>query len=339
MDNLRARILESALSDSERADALLQQEQQFPRGLPECGADALRFGLCAYTQQARNINLDVNRIISCKQFGHKLWNAFLYALPKLKGACPPYEFEPPQHVWNRWILSRLAATVQQVDHCFQAYDLPGVTAAIQRFWLIDFCDVYLEQTKPMLRNGPDDLQAETRRILFKAMDTALRLLCPVMPFLTEELWQRLYYVSGLEQPCKSLTVAAFPLSEHWDAFLCPSLEEELAEIQACFKTARRAVQLLQVPQALIYIAPPKTAAALETMMAVSRLQICLLSEHETPPSGSLRLPYAGDWFLFLALSQDMDTALLQREVDRLAKHLVSLTLIYRYTYLLMKSRR
>uniref|UniRef100_A0A452UE64 Valine--tRNA ligase n=1 Tax=Ursus maritimus TaxID=29073 RepID=A0A452UE64_URSMA len=194
LQGLHDQLLSSNLDPSEVEKAKEGQKADFPAGIPECGTDALRFGLCAYTSQGRDINLDVNRILGYRHFCNKLWNATKFALRGLgKGFVPSPTSEPGGHesLVDRWIRSRLTEAVRLSNQGFQAYDFPAVTTAQYSFWLYELCDVYLECLKPVL-NGLDQVVAEcARQTLYTCLDVGLRLLSPFMPFVTEELFQRL----------------------------------------------------------------------------------------------------------------------------------------------------
>uniref|UniRef100_A0A672KK87 valine--tRNA ligase n=1 Tax=Sinocyclocheilus grahami TaxID=75366 RepID=A0A672KK87_SINGR len=185
LEGLYALLMDSNLDPLEIEKAKQGQKSDYPSGIPECGTDALRFALCAYTSQGRDINLDVNRILGYRHFCNKLWNAVKFAMRTLGE-----EFV----VSDRWILSRLSAAVALCDSGFQAYDFPTITTAIYNFWLYELCDVYLESVKPVLSRTDSEGQKQAdicRQTLYTCLEVGLRLLSPLMPFVTEELFQRL----------------------------------------------------------------------------------------------------------------------------------------------------
>ncbi|KAB0396918.1 hypothetical protein E2I00_009833, partial [Balaenoptera physalus] len=211
LQGLHDQLLNSNLDPSEVEKAKEGQKADFPAGIPECGTDALRFGLCAYTSQGRDINLDVNRILGYRHFCNKLWNATKFALRGLgKDFVPSPTSEPGgrESLVDRWIRSRLTEAVRLSNQGFQAYDFPAVTTAQYSFWLYELCDVYLECLKPVL-NGGDQVAAEcARQTLYTCLDVGLRLLSPFMPFVTEELFQRLPRRTPRAPP--SLCVTSYP---------------------------------------------------------------------------------------------------------------------------------
>uniref|UniRef100_H0UUX4 Valine--tRNA ligase n=1 Tax=Cavia porcellus TaxID=10141 RepID=H0UUX4_CAVPO len=211
LQGLHDQLLNSNLDPSEVEKAKEGQKADFPAGIPECGTDALRFGLCAYTSQGRDINLDVNRILGYRHFCNKLWNATKFALRGLGQGFVPSPTSTPAgrgSLVDRWILSRLAEAVRLSSEGFQAYDFPAVTTAQYSFWLYELCDVYLECLKPVLSGSDQEVAECARQTLYTCLDVGLRLLSPFMPFVTEELFQRLPRRSP--QAPASLCVTPYP---------------------------------------------------------------------------------------------------------------------------------
>merc|ERR1711990_904910 len=172
------------------------QAADYPEGIPECGSDALRFALCAYTAQGRDINLDVKRIEGYRKFCNKLWNAINFAQMQLGDDFKPNEkmqLNGNEQAIDKWILSRLANCVELCNKGFKEYDFPGITTAIYNFWLYELCDVYLEAIKPIMYGeiGDESNKKTSQETLYTCSDTALKCTAPFMPFISEELWQRL----------------------------------------------------------------------------------------------------------------------------------------------------
>merc|ERR1712060_639049 len=131
----------------------------FPEGIPQCGADALRFGLLAYTLQGRNVNLDINRVVGYRHFCNKVWNATRFGLTyfgegfKFSGSLrldAPFAWE------DRWILSRLSSCAAKSNQAFEKYEFANATTATYSFFLYELCDVYLELLKPRFHSGGDE---------------------------------------------------------------------------------------------------------------------------------------------------------------------------------------
>ena len=179
--------------------------RQFPDGIPAYGTDALRFTFCSLATNGRNIRFDLGRIEGNRNFCNKLWNAARYVLRS--AAADGHDMSDPRgeghdlagSVADRWIRSRLAALAEQVRDGYETYRFDYVAASLYDFTWNEFCDWYLELTKPVL-SGPDvpaAARAATRRTLVEVFETLLRFLHPVMPFVTEDLWRRVAPVAGV----------------------------------------------------------------------------------------------------------------------------------------------
>jgi len=228
---LQAQLEQGNLDKREVAKAQAGQQRDYPQGIPECGTDALRFALCAYTAQGRDINLDVLRVHGYRRFCNKLWQATRFALQHALGTdyaapaqvCPTtLRFAP----LDRWMLSRCAAAVDTANRGFETYDFPAATTACHNLWLHDLCDVYLEAVKPVVRGTCAEARAAVQATLYAALDVALRLIHPFMPFVSEELFQRLPRRAGAACP-PSLCVTPYPTCAEWAAHRDTALEAEL----------------------------------------------------------------------------------------------------------------
>jgi len=188
-------ILESGnLSAVEIKKAKAGQKQDFPKGISECGTDAMRFSICSYSSQGTDINLDILKVVSVRNFCNKLWNAIRFGLSNLGD-----DYQPESEIKllggesreELWILSRLAHTAELMDEGWRNYDFTKATDAIYSFWLNQLCSVYLESSKPVFNSDDEEAKKRNRNTLYLCYDMGLRLLHPFMPYVTEELWQRL----------------------------------------------------------------------------------------------------------------------------------------------------
>jgi valyl-tRNA synthetase len=164
---------------------------QVGKGFPAYGGDAVRFTLCSYSPQAHRIALSPKRIEGYRNFCNKIYNAVRYSLGHIEGAVldgkPPAE---PKLLANRWILSRLATVVEESTKSIDEFRLDGASSALYHFFWDELCDWFLEASKPVFTGGSEEEKAETRQTLAHVIETALRALHPFMPFITEELWQK-----------------------------------------------------------------------------------------------------------------------------------------------------
>ena len=252
---LHDKLLHGNLSAAEVEKARAGQKADFPNGIAECGTDAMRFALCAYTSQGRDINLDINRVIGYRNFCNKLWNAVRFALTKLgkdfvpapikdsaRDVAAPEEGASPI---DRWILSRLAAAVRDTNAGFEAYDLAAATTAVYSFWLYDLCDVYFEASKPTLSPeaaAASPAAAAARETLYTCVETGLRLIHPFMPFVTEELWQRLPHRAGPVKSPESIMIAQYPVPElGYNDLADAEVEEAVAAVMEVVRAIRNTI--------------------------------------------------------------------------------------------------
>ena len=159
--------------------------------IEDYGADALRFTLTALAAQGRDIKLSTGRIAGYRNFVTKIWNAARYA--QMNGCAPEGGFEPEAVTLtvNRWIVGEIAVAAAEAEEAVSAYRFNDAAHALYRFTWNTFCDWYIEFTKPILDAGAETEKAETRATMAWTLDTLLHLLHPIMPFVTEELWEAL----------------------------------------------------------------------------------------------------------------------------------------------------
>lgn len=241
LEKLHQQLVDGNLDPKEIEKAKAGQKRDFPEGIPECGTDALRFALCAMCF-GRDINLDILRVQGYRFFCNKIWNATKFALTYFGN-----DFEAPvdnkllgnESVMDLWILSRLSSAVADANKGFENYDFPLVTTAIYNVWLYELCDVYLECLKPIFNCGDNASKKAAQATLYRALEIGLRLLSPFMPFITEELYQRLPRPKAAKETIPSICVASYPNVEEccWKTQV---IENEVDFIQKVAKAIRSA---------------------------------------------------------------------------------------------------
>lgn len=212
LEDLHKLLLKGNLDPREIEKAKLGQKESYPDGIPQCGTDALRFALCAYTTGGRDINLDILRVAGYRKFCNKIFQATKFVLMRLGD-----DYKPPnslklsgnESLVEKWILHKLTKTTEKVTKSIENRDFYETTQAIYNFWLYDLCDVYIENSKFLILEGTEEQKKSARDTLYTCIDGALRLIHPFMPFITEEMWQRLPKRST--EKSKTIVKASYPI--------------------------------------------------------------------------------------------------------------------------------
>jgi valyl-tRNA synthetase len=198
LKHLQDKLRNSNLAPKEIERGIKDKAKEFPEGIPPCGSDSLRFSLLAYMTQPRTINLDVNRIIGYRLFCTKIWNAakmfFAYCPEGFRAGKSISDFK--LSAADNWILTKLKQVIISSNKNMEDHQYGTFTNDLYDFFQKQFCDVYIEASKVALQGSDEDAKLAALNTLFTVLDNSFRLFHPMMPYITEELYQRLPYPEG-----------------------------------------------------------------------------------------------------------------------------------------------
>ena len=326
----------TGLMNPKQAESIAKKtKKEFPEGIASFGTDALRFTFASLASPGRDIKFDLNRCDGYRNFCNKLWNATRFVLMNVEGhdlalehqqngpACggsAPLEFS----FADRWIVSQLQRVEKEVEQHFTDYRFDLVAQAIYKFIWDEFCDWYLEIAKVEIQTGNDAQQRGARRTLVRTLEAVLRLAHPLIPFITEELWQTVAPIAG-RKTHESIMLAAYPRAEEYK--IDPASEAKVERLKALAYACRNLRGEMNVSPALrmpLLVANGGTdiaefAPILQALGKLSEVQLV----DEMPTDAMAPVAVVGETRMMLKVEIDIaaEKIRLTKEIEKLEKQI------------------
>ena len=296
----------------------------FPEGIPSMGADALRFTMASYASLGRSVNFDFKRAEGYRNFCNKIWNATNFVLMNTENQdCGQDETQPLAYTFaDQWIIGRLQQTEAAAAEAFETYRFDLAAQTLYEFVWNDYCDWYIELAKVQIQTGCPTTQRTTRRTLVRVLEAALRLLHPIIPFITEELWQAVAPLANAKTT-DSIMLAAYPKAD--PEKIVQAAFDQMAQLQdliGAVRNLRGEMGIAPNVKAPLFVEGSVPEALLKYLPALTRLTeaktVDRLPESEDAP---IAVCNGARLMLKVEIDKAAETARLSKEAEKLQKAL------------------
>ena len=296
----------------------------FPEGIPSMGADALRFTMASYASLGRSVNFDFKRAEGYRNFCNKIWNATNFVLMNTENQdCGQDETQPLAYTFaDQWIIGRLQQTEAAAAEAFETYRFDLAAQTLYEFVWNDYCDWYIELAKVQIQTGCPTTQRTTRRTLVRVLEAALRLLHPIIPFITEELWQAVAPLANAKT-ADSIMLAAYPKAD--PEKIVQAAFDQMAQLQdliGAVRNLRGEMGIAPNVKAPLFVEGSVPEALLKYLPALTRLTeaktVDRLPESEDAP---VAVCNGARLMLKVEIDKAAETARLSKEAEKLQKAL------------------
>lgn len=334
LDTLLAKRTGNMMQPQLQEKIAKRTKKEFPEGITAHGTDALRFTLAALASTGRDINWDMNRLEGYRNFCNKIWNAARYVMMNVEGHDCGQNNEPYQlTLADQWITSRLQQVEADVTHHFDNFRFDLASQSLYEFIWNEYCDWYLELSKPALADQTVGIETQrgTRRTLVRVLEETLRLAHPIMPFITEEIWQSLKPLAGIDSNEKTIMLQAYPEAD--ESQIHPQALADIEWVKALVVAVRTIRGEMNIPPGKLLPIIIKNASKedknryrqteifIQTLAKIDSI-VWLDSDETAPPSATqlvgdleLMVPLAG------LIDKDAEIARLEKEIGKLTKEI------------------
>jgi len=326
LEDLLAKQTQGLVLEKQRAAIEKRTRRQFPNGIAAFGADAVRFTFSSLATFGRTLNFDLSRCEGYRNFCNKLWNATRFVLMNVEGK--DVGLDPSKaarfSVADRWIRSRVQRAEGEIASHLGAYRFDLAAKSIYELVWDEYCDWYVELAKVQLQQGDEDEQRATRQTLVRALETMLRLAHPFIPFITEELWQKVAPLAGVSG--ESISVQPYPSSGA--SLLDPDAEGEVARIKertVALRTLRSKMGVSPAQRIAAFASGDKASLTATSAYVVALAKLSGLEIVDELPRQDAPVEVVGSDRLMLHIEVDLvaERARLTKELARLQNEVAS----------------